>query len=258
VIVKQISNYLKVEKELETIKSVSIAPKREHPFLSARGLRAYKLVQSELERSRKSLESLLGSDPYSEKLLTLFDTRVGNPPSEEELANQHKRAEERYKAQVPPGYSDLKTKPVPDAYGDCIGWHQLMEIAKTKQKDIIFVIDDFKEDWWQIERERTVGPRPELLAEFIQVTAQSIYMYTSESFLRAANNFLAVQIREDVIEEVSLRLESQRRTQRSVDIKPERAITKDEDKSSSHFKPIEPLKPEYLPKSEAKGEWGGK
>ena len=176
VIVKQVNNYLKVEKDLENIKTVSIAPKREHPFLSRRALRAYALVQSELGANRKALEGMLSSDPYGEKLLTLFEDRVGAPPSAEDLSELHKRAAERYNTQVPPGYSDLKTKGAPDAYGDYVGWCQLMEIAKSKQKDMIFVIDDFKEDWWQIERERTVGPRPELLDEFARVTAQRIYM----------------------------------------------------------------------------------
>ena len=69
VIVKQVTNYLKVEKELEDIKTGSIAPKREHPFLSAQAMEAYASIQKELEESRRTLERMLGSDPYSEKLL---------------------------------------------------------------------------------------------------------------------------------------------------------------------------------------------
>jgi len=172
------------------------------------------------------------------------------------LSELHKRAEERYKAQIPPGYSDLKAKAAPEAYGDYIGWHQLMEIARSEQKGIIFVIDDFKEDWWQIERERTVGPRPELLEEFAHETTQRIYMYTSENFLRAAKEYLALDIRDDVIEEVTLRLESQRKTQRSMEAKSEKPLANFEDKRSSPLKPTEapPKSTGELPKAELEGE----
>jgi hypothetical protein len=217
---RQVSNYQKAEKALQEIEQQHIKPKRDHPYLSQRSLKAYGAIQKELSQSRKAIEKLIGSDPYAEKILEVFEGRVGQGPSPDELAKLHADAQQRYDQQVPPGFLDLKEKAAPDAYGDFIGWHQLMEIAKAEKMDIILVVDDFKEDWWNIERDRTIGPRPELLEEFFRVTGQRLHMYTSENFLWAAKKFVAADIREDVIEEVRQRLADQRQSGRIADPKP--------------------------------------
>jgi hypothetical protein len=251
VIVKQVNNYSKAEKELDNFKDVYIAPKRDHPFLSKKSLAGYKAIQRELAESRKKLEALIGSDPYAEKILTVFKDRVSQAPSGEDLEKMYAEAEVRYKSQVPPGYSDLKEKGIPGGYGDYVGWCQLMKIAESEKRGIIFVIDDFKEDWWQIQQERTIGPRPELLEEFTRKTQQRLYLYTSENFLRAAKRFMALEISEGVIQEVTLRLESQRQKQRGFANKPsvaesptanaDKPVTSSEDKPANQMKPAAPM-----------------
>lgn len=220
VIVKQVNKYLSVEKQLRDIKDNEIGRKSDHPYLTKKSLKSYQAIQDELAKSRKAIEKLIGSDPYAERLLAAFEGRVGEVPSQESLSRLHALAKIRYDQRVPPGFADLKKKEIPDAYGDCIAWFQLIEIAKSEQKDIILVIDDQKEDWWQKDRDRTVGPRPELLEEFARTTERRIHMYTSEGFLRAAKEFTSVEIRDDVIEEVTLRLASERETRRGADFKP--------------------------------------
>jgi hypothetical protein len=131
----------------------------------------------------------------------------------------HTAAQDRYDRRVPPGYSDVKAKGMPEACGDFIAWSQLMEISHRENKGMILVLDDLKEDWWHIERERTIGPRPELLEEFTRVTQQHIYLYNSENFLRAAKEFKVAEINEEVIEEVTQRLASQRETLRGSSLK---------------------------------------
>jgi hypothetical protein len=215
-ILKQVRNYLKIEDALRKIKDTDIAPRREHPYLSENAFRAFEAIQSELSESRKALDKLVQDDPYAGKLLQALEGRVSLAPSPEEVAKLHEVAKARYDKKIPPGFADLKEKDVPDAYGDYIGWSQLMQIAAKEQRGIIFVTDDFKNDWWHIEGDRTVGPRPELLEEFARTTQQQICLYTSELFLRAAKEFMAADIREDVIEEVTQRLASQRDTQRSM------------------------------------------
>jgi PIN like domain len=122
------------------------------------------------------MEKLIGSDPYLEKLFEIFKDRIGEAPSPEERSRLEETAKERYSKNIPPGFADLKEKAVPDAYGDYLGWHQLKQIAKKEKKDVVFVIDDFKDDWWYLERQRMVGPRPELLEEFAADTHQQLYM----------------------------------------------------------------------------------
>lgn len=247
VIIRQVRNYMKVEKELDQIKQISIKPKRDHPYLSPQSLAAYEAIQMELAENRKAMEKLVGSDPYSETFLEVFSGKIGPMPTADELSQLEAKAKERYDARIPPGYEDLKEKGIPEAYGDCIGWQQLMQMAADEHKGIILAIDDFKSDWWYIEQERTVGPRADLLEEFVRVTQQQVYIYTWENFLRDAKEFIAADIRQEAIEEVTERLESQRQDVVDLEIKgPPRAVApSDEAKSIGRLEEesVDNLKP---------------
>lgn len=210
VIIKQIDNHIAAEKDLKKILNVHFEPKRDHPYLSDEALSAFHGITQELSESREEMEGLLSYDPFCDRMLSVFNGRTGAEPTSEECAQFHKEAQQRYAALVPPGYCDLKQKPIPDAYGDCVAWMQLIQIAKTEKKDLVLAIDDLKEDWWQIEHERTVGPRPELLKEFFELSGQRLYLYNSFSFLRAAKQYGAADILDRVIREIEIRLESQR------------------------------------------------
>jgi hypothetical protein len=218
VIVKQVNNCFKVEESLRKVQR-EIEAKHDHPFLTKKSTRAYKAILKELEDSRHAMERLVGHDPYAEKLFSIFEGRVGKCPSTEELVKLEDEAQQRFSKLTPPGFADVKEKAAAAA-GDYIGWAQLMDISKSEGKGMILVTDDFKEDWWLVERERNLGPRPELLEEFFQVTKQPFFMYSSESFLRYAKEFMASQIRDEVIEEVSLRLASQRESEQADALKP--------------------------------------
>jgi PIN like domain len=129
-----VSNYKKVEDALRKIKDVDIAPKFDHPYLSKKSTRAYDAILTELEESRKAMEKLIGSDPYAEKMFDVFEGKVGKCPKPEELSALHEVAKSRYEKLVHPGFADLKEKGTPDAYGDCIAWQQLMDIANVEKK----------------------------------------------------------------------------------------------------------------------------
>lgn len=220
VIVKQVNNYLRAEKELGEFQRNQIETRRDHPYLSAESTKALESIREELAARRKVMEKLVATDAYADKLLAVFDGKLGPAPSSEQLERIHESAKERYDKSLPPGYADLKDKAVPEAYGDCVGWLQLIEIAKKEKKGFLLIIDDLKEDWWHIERERTIGPRPELLAEFATVTEQKLWIYNSVNFLRAAKEFMAAEIGDKAIKEVSDRLASQREMMRNLKIDP--------------------------------------
>lgn len=203
VIVKQVANCQKVEDALRKIRDTDIAPKRDHPYLSKKSTRAFQSILHELEESRKTIEKLIGDDPYVDRMFQIFDGRIGDCPTPEQRSQLEADARQRYEKSIPPGFADLKDKGFPNACADYVAWHQLMEIAKKEKKGIILVIDDVKEDWWLLERGRTLGPRPELLEEFTRLTERQFYMYNSENFLRAAKEFAFAEIRDDVLEEVS-------------------------------------------------------
>lgn len=211
-IIKQVKNYQVTEKEFEQIASKRLQPKREHPFLSEDALKAFESIREELASKRKALERLVNSDEYADVLLESFEKKVGEPPHNLALQKLHTDADARYATKMPPGYMD-KDKGVPEAYGDYIGWRQLMDIAKEEKKDFILVIDDFKEDWWQKDGDRPIGPRPELLEEFRNETGQSVWLYTSESFLIAAKEFDESRIEDEAIREVGALLNAQKAEQ---------------------------------------------
>src|SRR5690242_5517898 len=129
VIIKQVNNYHTAEKDLKRILEEHFLPKRDHPYLSVEAMQAFLGILDELSESRAEVEKLVSDDPYCSRMLKAFEGRVGPEPTEEEYQQMHKQAKERYAACVPPGYCDLKDKPVPDAYGDYIAWQQLMRIA---------------------------------------------------------------------------------------------------------------------------------
>jgi len=251
VIVKQVSNYTAVETELKRIHAEHIETKRDHPYLSIEARNAYNGILEELEESRHAMEQLIRSDPYCGRILDVFEGRVGPEPTPEDLVRLHDEAKRRYDKRIPPGYADLKKKGVPQAYGDYIGWAQLMEIAQGEKRGVIFVTDDFKGDWWYIEGTRTLGPNPELVKEFTHDCNELILFYNSESFLRAAKKLGAAEIRDFVIEEVTQRIESQRQSDAPEGLKSVPSGTNIEDKQAptreAEEKPIESLKPVVPP-----------
>jgi hypothetical protein len=220
VIIKQVNNYRKAEKELEDFQQNQVESRRDHPYLSEESTKALVSIREELKKRRSEMEKLVAIDPYADKILAVFDGKLGPAPSSGELEKAHETAKERYEKNLPPGYTDLKDKAVPEAYGDCIGWLQLIEIAKKENKGFLLITDDLKEDWWHIERERTIGPRPELLAEFAALTGQKLWIYSSVNFLRAAKDFMGAEIGDQAIKEISDRIASQREMLRNLKIDP--------------------------------------
>jgi hypothetical protein len=208
-IVKQIKNYQNTENDLKKIERDHLQPKTEHPFLSEASWKAFEGIQKELADKRRAIEQMVTNDEYADVVLATFEGRIGPSPSAAELSQFHSDATARFAAKKPPGYKDLGPKTVPDAYGDYIAWRQLMSIAASEKRDFILVTDDVKEDWWQIESERRIGPRPELLEEFGSETSQRIWLYTSEGFLRAAQEYDSSAIKDEVIREVEAHLVAQ-------------------------------------------------
>ncbi len=234
-IIEQVKNYAKAEKILEQFYATEILPRTKHPHLSQKAMKAFKLIQKELINGRKKHEALFADDPYFARVTSLVQN-VGSPqPDLEKIFEQARR---RYTARVPPGYADHKEKGEPEGFGDYVGWLQLLNFAKDSKKSAILITDDSKEDWWQIQGDRTIGPRPELLAEFQSECSQAFYIYSSDQFMRFANTFLKERVRNTAILEVQeglqerLRSRSDRKSIASASIQP-----------ASDDKPILPIPP---------------
>ena len=181
---------------------------------------AAKKFLEELDQLEKSHFSVVGEDQIRVRLDSLLDGKIGTKPSDqEEIKKLEKEAEIRFKDKVPPGYMDDDKEKSDDPvfsyggltyqrkYSDFIVWSQLLSHAiEAPVTDLIFITDDNKEDWWlkvKQNGEKTISPRPELMGEIAQKTnVERFHMYSSEGFLKYANEVLSAGVSNEAIEEV--------------------------------------------------------
>jgi hypothetical protein len=186
---------------------------RQHPFVSDSSLKDLKLMfsslKTELEKNRDIHTTRMTSDNIKDKIAEIFEGRIGSSYKKEKLESIFIEGEQRYSQHVPPGYKDaLKSKDRCNfqdeckKYGDLIVWKQVIENAVSNKKDVIFVTDDEKEDWWEVFKGKTIGPRPELTREFRDNTSKSILMYNSDSFVRFASEYLGEKVSEKTMTEI--------------------------------------------------------
>ena len=146
----------------------------------------------------------------------IFDKKVGPPPdSQQWLDEVCKEGEDRYRRELPPGYVDPKKKgekvcayggfSFKEKYGDLILWKQLIKQATEREdfKYIVFITDDSTEDWWWLDKSKTIGPRPELVREIMaEANVSFFYMYKSERFMKYAQEYLNIPINQESINQV--------------------------------------------------------
>jgi len=78
-----------------------------------------------LQQARAQYPDLLKFDGFLERITNLFDGKVGDPYSEEEIQKKYKEGEKRFKDKIPPGYMDehgKNKKDFPEKYGDILVW----------------------------------------------------------------------------------------------------------------------------------------
>lgn len=151
-----------------------------------------KSIDERQDEDRQRIAELV-DDPILEKLDALVAGRVGEPYDESELEVLHEEIQKRYDENVPPGYADAK-KNVPDRYGDCIIWMQILDHAGATNSAVIFVTDDQKDDWWDRPHGETLGPRPELVHEFMAKVGKRVHLYRPERFMDEARERLNIAV----------------------------------------------------------------
>ncbi|MEH2367852.1 PIN domain-containing protein [Nostoc sp.] len=143
------------------------------------------------------------NDIIVEHLLSIFDSKVGEPYDEKSLQILYKEADDRYKKSQPPGFSDGKDKGDERKYGDFILWKQILDFAKRESLPIVFVTGEKKPDWWIKKNGEIVAPHIELRREFQEYVKQPFWMYRTQRFLEMAKEKLMVEIDPRSIEETN-------------------------------------------------------
>jgi hypothetical protein len=166
---------------------------------------------------------ILTRDPLFDRITSIFEDRVGEPFSAEDLRQCCREGESRYAAEIPPGFKD-REKDQRVRYNDVVIWKQTLRMSTSAEPDArrpaIFVTNDRKDDWWRRRHGAILGPRTELIREYMDEVGQDFHMYTPSGFLEAARQHLEVDVSRETIDDVrrissesraSSRLRGQRR-----------------------------------------------
>ena len=204
----QAEEYTKAIKQISELVE-SLSNNKRHPFLPDSELPAFQQQANELcghlEAQKKAVTDRLTSDEMLNHLNSIFEESTGDALSDQAMKRLEDEGLLRYKSEIPPGYRDAKKNADGDIYrkyGDLIIWKQLIERAKAEKRPCIFVTDDRKDDWWLEQSGKTIGPRPELVEEFISETGSRFWMYSVEKFLQEISRIANVKISEEVLQEV--------------------------------------------------------
>lgn len=156
-------------------------------------------ASQEIAKWRAEHPDLLHEDPFLERLAGIIGEAIGQEPEKADFDKLCERARERISNKQPPGYMDEK-KPEPDRYGDVLVWFELFEHAKAITKPIMFLTDDAKEDWWQIESGEKLGPRPELREEMRRIAGVDFFLASPAHFLEIAESELKLGVSQSSVE----------------------------------------------------------
>lgn len=144
----------------------------------------------------------------------LIESRIGHPPkNQNELDELVKDADKRYALMIPPGFKDtsktdeefcsngIKYK---RKHGDLIIWRQIINHCKENSvNNITIITNDKKDDWWWIEKGKTLGPHHELCHEIrSESNVKNFWMYKLENFVKLAGEKLGNSISEETIIEI--------------------------------------------------------
>lgn len=210
-----IANHLKTYDELELMLSkksqelrYDLTKYRCHPFINTQQIldkleKTIEETKYQIQIAKTHHPNYLEFDEIREVISDLFEGKVGQPYTEEELEDVYQKAQKRFSYKQPPGYKDAH-KPLPRNYGDVVLWFQIIDYAKVQQKPIVFVTDDNKEDWWVKYEGKTLEPRPDLIQEILSAVGEKKFqflMYHSDSFINYAEKFLGLPERPEAVTE---------------------------------------------------------
>jgi PIN like domain len=165
--------------------------------------KAFEKVNAEVVENINRYKNYLKEDPIYDTLSNLFEGKIGQPFSSDDLKEIYKQGEERYKAKIPPGYEDEKNKDGIRMYGDLVLWKQVIAKSKADKKPIVLVTDERKTDWWwKIKDGRNMGPRQELVEEMMKEAGTEFHMYSSERFLSYGKHYLDEKVNKEALEEL--------------------------------------------------------
>lgn len=84
-----------------------------------------------------------------------------------------KEGELRYRYKLPPGFMDCEKDGI-EKFGDLFVWKEKLKLpSKNEVKNIIFITNDIKDDWWSKDKSGNLEMRSELRDEFNEVNKKT-------------------------------------------------------------------------------------
>ena len=122
-------------------------------------------VRASLRELEKENRQIFNDGEIQGFIQDLHDNNnIGIPYGYRELIEIYKEGEVRYSYNIPPGYKD-KNKKTLDKFGDLIVWKQILDYSSDCTRNILFITNDTKEDWWKKESNNNYSIREELVKE---------------------------------------------------------------------------------------------
>lgn len=162
-----------------------------HPYVKDRLMNRtnglIKDLKKALNRESKNLANALQNqaDSITSFINTLYSKdNIGDEYEKTKLTQLFGEASERYVQETPPGYlCDHACKNDRVKYHDYIIWNEIQKCAIEKGKDIIFVTNRIRPDWFFIYDDKVIGSRKELINEFKKETQRNIHIVMAHYFV---------------------------------------------------------------------------
>jgi PIN like domain len=140
-------------------------------------------------------------DPVLASLEPILYGNIGRAMDKADYAAAMEEAKKRGVEKRPPGYKDAD-KQDSAAAGDYLVWTQILREAKLRERDVLMVTGDVKEDWWRREHGELRGPRPELVDEMRVSAGVRLFMIRPETLLLYGSQVLQVEVRQGSVEDI--------------------------------------------------------
>lgn len=147
------------------------------------------------------------------QIVALFENNTGDAPvNQKAIDSIYEEGERRYNCEYPPGYKDQKqTKYIhksityQNKFGDLVIWKQILEYCKQeKNKNVIFVTNDEKEDWIYKVSGQKHGARPELIREIMDYSDVDLFkIYNLNRFLELIPKYMGNSDNHDLIDKIN-------------------------------------------------------
>jgi hypothetical protein len=198
VVREQQDAYAELSQKLDKAENMLTQLRRDHPMINAEvfknqvrlSIAGLKRWLDEVERGHpRFLGEDRDDDVVRDEWDELLKGRIGDKLPIDDAWKRD--ADKRYAAGIPPGFEDARKNDGRE-YGDLIIWTETLRLlegngieAENAPRPVIFITDDEKSDWWRIEANQRLGPRPELVDEIRSAGGSPFWMYSLPRFVSA-------------------------------------------------------------------------